>query len=495
MKRFPMPLRALILLSLFFLGGCLWEKDTRVAGGDDIPNDVEPLGKRAAAARDDSTDWNGFKSMPRTAPGMYDTAAVPDSAPDTAGAGKAQPKRGAAGNAGGPLAKRSGGLPGISGGAGSLPDTSALLGGPSPLDSLPLGRPADTVVTRAADSATGATEVVHARVQDSVRTVESTVLAPPDPAHPGSSGAVLQVAGRVSYADTGLWKTYAFRDADGDGILTPRAGSANLADLEIASKGADGRVTRLDQRIAAGPDLDFNRRGDNRLLASLAVVTSGSDTLRTVRLLDADGDSAIIDFAKDSNLVDLIETDRNPGDTAVSVRIEARLVVYSRDSTRNYAVRYRRAELRKDGGSLVSEGRGPRPDSSFRPGDEAAWIVTQALPRGNGPTLATRIFSVRLGARPGDFAADSLARVQDTAHFRDEAYEIFAFSLRPDAPVADGHWPASGAVEAALLYRDGAATSFAGEADAAGMRGTVKDVSGASFPVSFDRQGRPGSAR
>lgn len=481
----PMPgssLRALSLLALMLLSGCLWEKQTRVAGGDDVPNDVEPLGKHAAAARDDSADWNGFKTTPRTSPGMYDTAAVPDSAPDTSGAGGAQPKRGAA-SAGDaqPLAK------------GSAMTSGEKSAGALPLDSLPLGNPVDTVAVRAVDSAPGAVQVVHAQVKDSVRTLDSTVLAP-DPAHPGAAGSVLQVSGRISYADTALWKTYLYRDADGDGFLAPRPGSANLADLQIATKAADGKVTRLSQRIAAGPDLDFNRRGDNRLLASLAVVTEGTDTLRTVRLLDADGDSAVIDFAKDTNLVDLIETDRNPGDTGASVAITARLVVFSRDSTRNYAIRYRRTESRPDGSILVQEGRGPRPDSTFRAGDEAAWEVTGTFPQGSEASSTARTFWVKLGGRPGEFAADSLIHWETTQRFRaqaSQAYAGFSFSLRPDAPLPDGRWTAGGAVEASLLYGNGTATVFTGEADAQGMRGSVKDVSGSVLSISFDRLGLP----
>jgi hypothetical protein len=481
------PQRALSALFAFFLlCGCFAEKNTRVAGGDDVPNDVEPLGKHAAAARDDSADWNGFKSAPRTAPGMYDTTSVPDSMPDTAGAGQPQPKRSAgpaAENAPKALAK------------GSAAGGTHGYGSALPIDSLPIGGPLDTVTIHIVDSAQGALEAVHAQVKDGARTVDSTVFVPVDPAHPGSSAGVVRVSGRISYADTGLWKTYLFRDADGDGFLTPRPGSANLADLNLAAKAADGKVTRLSQRIAAGPDLDFNRRGDNRLLASLMAVTSGTDTLRSVRLLDADGDSAVIDFSKDTNLVDLIETDRNPGDTGASVTVAERLVVYSRDSTRNYAVRYRRSEIRPDVSLLVLEGRGPGPDSAFRAGDLAAWMVTRTFPQGNSASLATRAFTIRLGAKPGDFGADSLVRLETTEHYRDQAYEVFSFSLRPDAPVADGRWPAGGEVDASLLYRDGAVTGFTGAADATGMHGSLKDVSGSVLSISFDRQGRPATAR
>lgn len=477
----PSPFAALLALCLALLGGCLDGKPTRVAGGDDIPNDVEPLGKGAAGARDDSADWNGFASMPRSAPGLYDTTAVPDTMPDTSGAGHAQPKRAA-------LAK------GSAGAWGSAQDTQAAAGlpglAPLPLDSLPLGAPIDTLATRAADSARGTVAVVHAQVRDGARTVDTTVLSPPDPSRPGSEGAVLQVAGRVAFADTSLWKTYLFRDADGDGTLAPRAGSPNLADVELAAKSADGLVTRMRLRVAAGPDLDFNHRADNRLLASLVTVTAGADTVRTFSLSDADGDSALVDFAKDTNLVDLIETLRTAGDTGGAVRVAARLVVFSRDSARNYAVRYRRSESSAAGDSAVAEGRGPGADSSFRAGDEAGWIVTRAFPMGADTAWRRRDFAVRLGAAPGDFAAARLLRLEDSTRFGDRAYAAFAFSLVPDTAVAGGHWTAGGEVSAALLYRDGTRTRFGGTADAQGMRGIVTDASGASVSVSFDRQGR-----
>jgi hypothetical protein len=495
---------ACALLCLAALSGCLDGKPGRVAqGGDDIPNDVEPLGKRAATARDDSADWNGFASMPRSAPGMYDTASVPDSVPDTSGAGQAQPKGGAGAGGAPALARRSAmpgapSLPGadsLPGNVGNAQDTLASRAGLLPLDSLPLVKPVDTLVTRVVDTAKGTVEAVHAQVKDNTRTIDSTVFVPPDPAKPGSQGGVLQVAGRVTFADTSIWKTYLFRDADGDGILAPHAGAANLADIRLASKGPGGLVTSLSQRIAAGADLDFNQRGDNRVLSSLVAVTLGADTLRTWRLLDADGDSVVLDFSKDTNLVDLIETDRNPQDTgASSLALSVRLVVYSKDSTRNYAVAYRSTLVRKDGGTVSIHAAGPRPDSTFRPGDDAVWTETRAYAAGD-LELSERAYTVRLPAAPGAFAADLLLRYRAHAAYKAQAYSAFDFLLIPAAPVADGRWPAGGSVEASLSYRDGAATAFTGEADAAGMTGALKDVSGASLNVSFDRQGRLTTAR
>lgn len=480
-KTNPITAASLALAALLCLAGCQSaEKDVRVAGGDDIPNDVEPLGKEAATERADSADWNGFKALPRTSPGMYDTTRVPDSVPDTTGAGQAQPKRGAA------LAKRA---------SGPLPaGDSAVVAQASipPLDSLPLLKPIDTVVTRVLDTSTGALETVHAQVKDNVRTLDSTVFVPPDAANSGSTGGVLQVAGRITYADTSLWKTYLFRDADGDGFLAPRAGSLNLADLDLAAKGADGILVRTTQRVAAGADLDFNRRGDNRILSSLVTAVLGSDTVHTWSLLDADGDSAVLDFSKDTNLVDLVETQRFTGDPDRGfLMAQTRLVVWSRDSTRNYAVRHRSLRLGGEGGTFAVNARGARFDSTFRPGDDALWTNARTYPAGASVEARSRTYTVRLPAAPGAFAANQLVRVQAQARFRNLRYAAFAYSLRPETPVADGSLPAGGAVEASLVYQDGAATTFTGQAVAAGMEGEVKAVSGETLSMAFDRAGKP----
>src|SRR4051812_19812576 len=97
----------LLLCGPVLLCACLFTKEpVKVAGGDDVPNSVEPLGKKTASAHDDSADWNGFRTMPKSSPGMYDTTHVPDSVPDTTGSGHPAPKRSALDNSSA-LAKRS----------------------------------------------------------------------------------------------------------------------------------------------------------------------------------------------------------------------------------------------------------------------------------------------------------------------------------------------------------------------------------------------------
>ncbi|MDB5105638.1 MAG: hypothetical protein JWP91_3327 [Fibrobacteres bacterium] len=467
----------LILIAAAFLYGCLGAKDqTRVAGGDDIPNDVEPLGKKSAQARDDSADWNGYKSMPRSGPGMYDTTSVPDGMPDTSGSGGAQPKPSSlGGSAAGRPGYASGPVPSAEEGIPPLPD--------------PL-KPLDTLVTKVVDTAKGVVEAVHTRVKDAVVTVDSTLFVPADSASPGSTGGVLQVAGRITYGDTGIWKAYRFRDADGDGFLAPRPGSRNLADLDAAEKTAEGKVRRSVRRVAAGKDLDFNARGDNQVLSSLVAVTLAADTLDVFRLLDADGDSLVLDFTKDTNLVDLVEEHRYPSGGAIaSMTQRARLVVFSRDSAKNYAVRFERRTINRDGSVLEVATRGAGADSSFHAGMDAVWTETLTLPAGDGLASHARAFRVRLAPAPGAFKGNTLSGLAVTEIHHNESFDRFTFDFQSEAPVADGKWIGAGAVKAMLSYRQGATLTFEGQAIANGMEGSVASSAGTSISLFFDRNG------
>jgi hypothetical protein len=471
------PSRWLMLLAAAVLMGCFETKEpTRVAGGDDIPNDVEPLGKKAARERDDSTDWNGYKSMPRTGPGLYDTVTVPDSVPDTAGSGRAQPAPQGQG-----MAKR-GAASAFPGGA--EPWSAAAL---PPLDPI---LPLDTLVTRVVDTAKGEVEAVRTVVKDSILRIDSTVFVPADPAKPGSPQGILRVSGKITYADTALWRAYRFRDADGDGFLSARAGSANLADLAVEVKDAAGIVTHSMQRVAAGADLDFNGRADNRVLASTVVATLGLDTLDVFKLADADGDSSILDFTKDTNLVDLIEEHHYLGTAGTaSMAQQVRLVVFSKDSTRNYAVRFQRRTVYRDGSVREVATRGGAADSSFRAGGETVWTETFTPASGDSVASHARAFTVRLAAAPGAFTGNTLSAMAVTEVYRGAAEASFTFSFRSETPVSDGEWPSAGAVEAQLRHRIGSTTAFTGQAVAAGMEGVVATSAGDTLTIFFDRNG------
>lgn len=480
----PSLLRILCLIAAALFLGCLdRERPVKVAGGDDYPNGFEKLGKKSAQAHGDSADWNGFDSLPKSGPGLYDTVPVPDSIPDTSKAGKAAP-------APAPSLKRAAYAQGI------LPDTGLPVGG-LPVDTALAGGatkekvpPLDTLVTRVVDTATGAVEAVRIQVSDSgTRQVDSTVFVPADPARPGSVAGVTQVARRITYADSNRYDLLRFADADGDGYLSPRAGSANLAQVEATTALPGGLVETRTQLIAAGADLDFNARGDNELLSSQFLRTLGLDTVNLVRFLDADGDSVLIDFGKDSNLVDMIEELRfTSGGLMSSVTRRIRLVVDSRDSARNYPIRFAERRVFRDGAILDLAATGPGADSAFRPGQEAIWTETRFHAITDSLARSIKAYKVRLPQASGAFQGNVLLGFTvEQADRRSPG--SFHFDFRCETPVSDRRWIRDGDVIAWLILDDGTRVVFNGAATTTGMRGQVTDSEGTSTAISFDPNG------
>jgi hypothetical protein len=451
------PLHALLALALAACFG--GEKPARVAGGDDYPNGVEPLGKKSAAARSDSADWNGFDSLPKSAPGLYDTVQVPDSVPDTAGAGKAPPPPSYAG-------KRSA--------ADTLP-----IGG--------LGEPLDTLVARVIDTAKGTVEAVRTQVSDGgTKQVDSTLFVPADPAKPGSVAGVNQVVRRIISPDSSQVDLWTFADADGDGLLTPRAGSANLARVEWRSA-AGGAVVVRTRVISAGADLDFNQRADNRLLKAAVATVIGGDTVSIVTLLDADGDSAVFDVAKAVNLVDFLEVRTSAAGPIAQVTRKVRIAAHP-DSARNFPIGYGERRAFRDGSVLDLSARGLAADSVFRAGGEARWTETRFGAPADSVERASRAFAVRLGSVPGDFKAALLLGFTVEQSYRG-GVRSFAFDFRCDPPVADGRWVATGDVIASWVREDGERLVFAGEATASGLAGRLTGPDSSSASIRFGLDG------
>jgi hypothetical protein len=454
----------LIVSAAFLFGGCFSadnkEPQQVAQGGDDYPNGVQPLGKKAAQAHNDSADWNGFKTAPRTSPGMYDTVHVPDSTPDTtkpkSPAPTPTPKRAAS--------SRSAELP--------LP-------------------PLDTVVTHVIDTAKGTVETVHTQVTDTATHIDSTVLAPADTGKPGSKPGVMSVAGKIVYADSGHFLAYRFTDADGDGLLAPRAGSANIVKAELSTGLAGGEVEKRSLLMAAGQDLDFNAAGDNQLLASAFVRMQGADTLDVFKLLSADGDAIVIDFSKDTNLVDLIETHRILSGPVAEVTRKVRLVVFSKDSTRNYPVAFSEKRLLRDGGIIDIRARGAGSDSLFLAGEEALWTESRFRPAGDTESAAVT-YRVRLADQAGAFAGDSLLGVAVEESYRKDPAR-FSFDFLCDAPVSDGKRIGKGDLVAWLAFQSGYRVTFTGAAGAtasAGFTGRVTGSDGKSSAIVFDAAGQ-----
>jgi hypothetical protein len=344
-------------------------------------------------------------------------------------------------------------------------------------------------VNKVIDTVKGTVETVHTQVTDTATHVDSVVLAPADSSKPGSKPGVMSVAGKVLYPDSGRFKTWKFLDADGDGLLAPRAGSANRISAELVTGFPSGVVETRSLRLAAGADLDFNAAADNKLLASVFVRTLGGDTLDVFRLLSADGDSIVIDFSRDTNLVDLIEEHRFPaGGPVASLTRSVRLVVFSKDSTRNYPVAFSEVRQLRDGGAVVIKARGAASDSLFLAGREALWIESRYRPASDSLESSTVTYRVRLAEVPGAFAGNRLTAVAVEEKYRKDA-DRFAFDFACAAPVADGHWIARGDVIAWLSFPDGYRVTFTGAAEPQGFTGRVTGSDGESSAIAFDAAG------
>lgn len=493
------PRKLLLLLALISgaaLIGCFEtdRKPARVAGGDDYPNGVDPLGKKTAQARADSADWNGFDSIPKSGPGLYDTVSVPDTVPDTSKSGS-----------GGPAPKRSA-APARHAQADTLPLGGSPLPGGTPVDTgLVKGNPLDTaaktsgglpakgdlldtLVTRVIDTAKGTVEAVRTQVSDSgTRRVDSTVFVPADPKKPGAAAGVNAVTRRLVSADSSRVDLWKFADADGDGLLTARAGSKNLASVELTTTLPGGVLLKKTQVLAAGADLSFNRRGDNRLLASTTLRIVGGDTLDIIRILDADGDSVVLDFGKDSNLVDLIEVRRFATGALESVTRQVRLVA-SKDSTKNFPVKFSERKVFRDGSVLDVAARGLGPDSAFRAGAEAHWTEIRWPVPADSVERGKRAWKLRLGPVPGAYAANVLLGFSVEEAYR-RGRRDFAFDFRCETPVADGRWVKEGEVLAWLTLESGARVVFNGSAEADGFTGQVSDAEGKSSSIRYDLSG------
>lgn len=450
--------------------GCFQEdKPIRTAGGDDYPNGIEALGKKSARILNDSADWNGFDTIPKSGPGLYDTVEVPDDVPDTAGAGSA------------PAPEKSSAYSKL-----TAASKSAAAGG-SLSSGLPL--PLDTLTTRILDTATGAIEAVRTQVNDSGIRVDSTVFIPADSTRPGSPAGVAQVARSLLSPDSARLDAWLFADADGDGILTPRPGSANLARVEISTTLASGAKVKTIQVMAAGEDLDFNARGDNRILSSRYLSLQGADTLLSVVFLDADGDSAVLDMSKDTNLVDMIQVFRgSSGGTVSSRTTQVRLVAGSRNSSGNYPIRFSERRIFGDGGVLDIAARGLGADSSFLPGTEASWEETLFPPAADSVARASVRYKVRLPAKAGDFGSNFLIGLAAEEDYRKE-FERFSLDFRGESPIPVGRWFDVGDVVAWISFPGGSRIVFTGVLGNAELKGTVAKADSSSSPVTFDRAG------
>ena len=461
---FETPIRALAtllavpaLLAALALSGC-WLGSDQVAGGDDFPNSIQTIGRTAATESSDSTDWNVWKDAPATPPGVYDSTSVPTTPPDTtedSGGGKHDG-----------LARVT-----LSG--------DILL---SPDDYVPgadLPGTLRIVDTLAPEQGHRRTVRVQSATSFTARyTTWSTQL-------PDGRSEVRRVSGRVELSGGG-YRVFAFEDADGDSVLTPRAGSRNVARVRVVVVTPSGRVKETLTKVAAGPDLSFDGVADNRLLYALSVETSGKDTVLKSVLKAVEDDSVIYDPKRDSNRV---QCERKILRDDGSVEEEFYESVVFPDSSKNYPKRFRKL-LTTSQGVLETTllGRDSLPD--FAPGDTgrvravfSSSVATDTL------ESSESIYRVRLSDDSRMPGQNRLLNVDRTRTYRFGQITSLRYSLLPPAPLADGGRPRSGGLSLRLELRPSGWIDFMGTATVTGFTGTWTDSKGDTGVAHFDSAG------
>jgi hypothetical protein len=434
--------------------GCF--QDERVAGGDDIPNSVEPLGKRTAEARRDSSDWNAHGDAPSSAPGAYDSARVPESAPAPGAS-----KRSAAGKA-------------------QLLSLDAEIGFELP--------GTERLVTVAAEPLTGLLRAVRvqslpALAGQAAFRAEDTIWYRGDSAGP----RLVRVSGFVE--TQGERRYSVFEDGDGDGLLSPRAAGSKALVRFVTVRASGERETRA-MTLRAGEDKDFNARSDNGLEALRRTVVSGLDTLLSLVLTDADGDGLIYSPLRDSNEVDVASRSRGGG---AQTSLAYRVAVF-RDSARNYPHRYRRVVTTAAGvDSVFALGRDSLPD--FAPGDTGfTRRVFRSASASDTVASSEGVYKLVLSASRGGGAGDRLLEANRAQAYRLGPLSRFTYRLRPAAPIADGSFARAGSLSARAELSSGGWVALDGEITATEIFGAVADSEGRSGTVRLDLNGKVKSA-
>jgi hypothetical protein len=439
---FSMLCAALIVVSLT---GCF--ADERVAGGDDFPNSIETLGKEGTAASTDSADWNAYEESPSTPPEVYDSAFVPDSAPEE---GASAPAKVAVA----PEGRVAPGLE-IAGAVRSLISLS------DPVTGLFRAIRVQTLV------GIEARDTTWYRLQGILLTKR-----------------VVRMSGVVTY-DAGRTERFSFEDADGDSILTPRAGFANLARVRFLVTYATGRVEERNFTIAAGSDLAFGTRADNVLRSLQTVHRIGNDTVYRLSLRPVGTDSIVFDPSRDSGRVDVEQMVSADG---VRSTLTYRTVLFA-DSNRNRATRFHRT-VETSSGVTETIALGKDSTLDFAPGDTGR-VQIRFASTNVSDTLAEFLaeYRVVLSDTAGRFAGNRLMQIDREKTFRYGTASASRYRLTPISPIPNGGSTRTGSIQVRVDLRSGGWVELDGSATSDGILGIWEDSTGKSGTVRFGALG------
>ncbi len=248
------------------------------------------------------------------------------------------------------------------------------------------------------------------------------------------------------------------KDIDGDSFIYKAGAQQQKTRIFLARSYPGGRVETIDIGYDGGADGNLFTGDDNMMMFVSAAVLFGNDTISFVGIDDADGDGYIRKTKEDndSGIVDIIVRrgkDDNDLFTISSTTI-CRMVIFSHDSTKNYAIRYgieKRFQTRIVGWNIETI----HGDSTFYPGDTVNIFRCTKPLYGDSLESDTLVVRALLGNLPADSADDAIIGIYLHSSFREGDEREFILDYSAGTPVGARTRPRNGILFAKMVNRSG----------------------------------------
>lgn len=285
---------------------------------------------------------------------------------------------------------------------------------------------------------------------------------------------------------------YRFSDIDGDSLLISSTASRQQARAYYTKTGALNTLTIQQIDVDAGEDRDFADSSDNGVMAAQSLILQNGDTLAFSTLTDADGDGFLQSgaSASDSSIIDIVSGRFEVIQvSALNKTItHARMVAFTNDSLKNYAIRY----------NVVNEFAARtvtwsihtiQGDSTFFPGDTVTVKHTTATAGNDTLTSDTLITRCALGSTPADSADDALLSIYSHSQFNRANEKDIIFDFSADPAVFNGQPVQGGTFRCIVQVRDGVWYKLEGSIDESRIVAEATASNGAAYTVIWNRDG------
>jgi hypothetical protein len=282
-------------------------------------------------------------------------------------------------------------------------------------------------------------------------------------------------------------ESYRYVDFDGDSLLINPGAQKQQALAVYQRQALTGTTEMVTAVVDAGSDGDFQKEADNRFVRYSLTITLGADTLSYAEISDADGDGYLVDNGSsvDSCMVDIVTKSHELLQPATTTT--ARMVVFTADSMKNYAVRYGVVN-RYLGRTVTWRIVAADGDTTFYPGDTIN--VSRIVEPAGSDSFATDTCVLRavLGADPRDSLDDALIGI--SLHTTNRSGRETVFRWNAATPVKSGQLPRDGTVFFRLASIDKSWIEVTGTISETSISAEVTTSGGKKYTVVWDSSGQ-----